>query len=202
MPAFNNVTTATITLYKIEEVSLYQAELISTNGNIFHPYDINTDLIFRIYLNNENITDKFTDIEWVKYSHDKDLIIEDIGWGQIHQGKDFISITRDDVKSKCIIQADAYMLINNIRTCVASARITLIDVNELYSNPEPPADPIDGSLWVNTSHTPPIIYSWNSVLNKWVEVGKTTPYVRNLIHNSNFWKLNTEDYLIDNIESL
>ena len=27
MPAFNNVTTATITLYKIEEVSLYQAEL-------------------------------------------------------------------------------------------------------------------------------------------------------------------------------
>lgn len=202
MPAFNNVTTATITLYKIEEVSLYQAELISTNGNIFHPYDINTDLIFRIYLNNENITNKFTDIEWVKYSHDKDLIIEDIGWGQIHQGKDFISITRDDVKSKCIIQADAYMLINNIRTCVASARITLIDVNELYSNPEPPADPIDGSLWVNTSHTPPIIYSWNSVLNKWVEVGKTTPYVRNLIHNSNFWKLNTEDYLIDNIESL
>jgi hypothetical protein len=202
MPAFNNVTTATITLYKIEEVSLYQAELISTNGNIFHPYDINTDLIFRIYLNNENITNKFTDIEWVKYSHDKDLIIEDIGWGQIHQGKDFISITRDDVKSKCIIQADAYMLINNIRTCVASARITLIDVNELYSNPEPPVDPIDGTLWVNTSHTPPIIYSWNSVLNKWVEVGKTTPYVRNLIHNSNFWRLNTENYLIDNIESL
>ena len=57
MPAFNNVTTATITLYKIEEVSLYQAELVSTNGTIFHPYDINTDLIFRVYLNNEDITD-------------------------------------------------------------------------------------------------------------------------------------------------
>lgn len=202
MPALNNVITATITLYKIEEVSLYQAELISTNGNIFHPYDINTDLIFRVYSNNENITNQFTDIEWMKYSYDKDLMIEDLGWGQAHQGKSSISITRDDVKSKCIIQTDAYMLINNIRTCVASARITLIDVNELYSNTEPPIDPIDGSLWVNTSYTPPIIYSWNSVLSKWIEVGKTTPYVRNLIHNSNFWRLNTENYLVDNSESL
>ncbi len=202
MPALNNVITATITLYKIEEVSLYQAELISTNGNIFHPYDINTDLIFRVYLNNEDITNKFTDIEWMKYSYDKDLMIEDLGWGQVHQGKSSISITRDDVKSKCVIQTDAYMLINNIKTCVASARITLIDVNELYSNTEPPINPTDGSLWVNTSHTPPIIYSWNSVLSKWIEVGKTTPYVRNLIHNSNFWRLNTESYLVDNSESL
>ena len=202
MPALNNVITATITLYKIEEVSLYQAELISTNGNIFHPYDINTDLIFRVYLNNEDITNKFTDIEWTKYSYDKDLIMEDLGWGQVHQGKSSISITRDDVKNKCVIQTDAYMLINNVKTCVASARITLIDVNELYSNTEPPIDPADGSLWVNTSHTPPIIYSWNSVLSKWIEVGKTTPYVRNLIHNSNFWRLNTESYLVDNSESL
>lgn len=202
MPALNNVITATITLYKIEEVSLYQAELISTNGNIFHPYDINTDLIFRVYSNNEDITNQFTDIEWMKYSYDKDLMIEDLGWGQAHQGKSSISITRDDVKNKCVIQTDAYMLINNIKTCVASARITLIDVNELYSNTEPPIDPTDGSLWVNTSHTPPIIYSWNSVLSKWIEVGKTTPYVRNLIHNSNFWRLNTENYLVDNSESL
>jgi hypothetical protein len=202
MPTLNNVTTATITLYKIEEVSLYQAELISTNGNIFHPYDIHTTLNFRVHLNNEDITNSFSDIEWVKYSHDKDLIIEDIGWGNIYHGESSIDITRDDINSKCIIQVNAYMMVHNIRTCVASARITLIDVNELYSHTEPPIDPVDGSLWVNTNYNPPIIYSWNSILNKWIEVGRTTPYVRNLIHNSNFWKLNTEGYLIDNSESL
>ena len=202
MPTLNNVTTATITLYKIEEVSLYQAELISTNGNIFHPYDIHTTLNFRVYLNNEDITNSFSDIEWVKYSHDKDLIIEDLGWGEVYHGESNIAITRDDVNSKCIIQVNAYTTVHGVRTCVASARITLIDINELYSHKEPPADPVDGSLWVNTNYNPPIIYSWNSSSNKWVEVGKTTPSVRNLIHNSNFWKLNTEEYFIDNNESL
>ena len=202
MPTLNNVTTATITLYKIEEVSLYQAELTSTNGNIFHPYDIHTTLNFRVYLNNEDITNSFSDIEWVKYSHDKDLIIEDLGWGEVYHGESNIAITRDDVNSKCIIQVNAYTTVHGVRTCVASARITLIDINELYSHKEPPADPVEGSLWVNTNYNPPIIYSWNSSSNKWVEVGKTTPSVRNLIHNSNFWKLNTEEYFIDNNESL
>lgn len=202
MPTFKNVTTATITLYKIEEVALYQAELISTNGNIFHPYDINTDLQFRVLLNNEDITDKFTDIEWVRYSQDSDIILEDQYWGSKYHGESSISITRDDVNRKCIIQANAYQEINKTRTCVASARITLIDINELYSNTLPPEDPKEGTLWVNTATNPPVIYSWNSIFNKWVEVGKTTPFVRNLIQNSNFWKLNIEGFIEDNSESL
>ena len=202
MPTFKNVTTATITLYKIEEVALYQAELISTNGNIFHPYDINTDLHFRVLLNNEDITDRFTDIEWVRYSQDSDIILEDQYWGSKYHGESFISITRDDVNRKCIIQANAYQEINKTRTCVASARITLIDINELYSNTLPPEDPKEGTLWVNTATNPPVIYSWNSIFNKWVEVGKTTPFVRNLIQNSNFWKLNIEGFIEDNSESL
>ena len=202
MPTFKNVTTATITLYKIEEVALYQAELISTNGNIFHPYDINTDLQFRVLLNNEDITDEFTDIEWVRYSQDSDIILEDQYWGSKYHGESFISITRDDVNRKCIIQANAYQEINKSRTCVASARITLIDINELYSNALPPEDPKEGTLWVNTATNPPVIYSWNSMFNKWTEVGKTTPFVRNLIQNSNFWKLNIEGFIEDNSESL
>ena len=202
MPTFKNVTTATITLYKIEEVALYQAELISTNGNIFHPYDINTDLYFRVLLNNEDITDKFTDIEWVRYSQDSDIILEDQYWGSKYHGESSISITRDDVNRKCIIQANAYQEINRTRTCVASARITLIDINELYSNALPPEDPKEGTLWVNTATNPPVIYSWNSTFNKWTEVGKTTPFVRNLIQNSNFWRLNIEGFIEDNSESL
>ena len=39
MPLPNNIASATITLYKINEVSIYKSELISSNGTIFHPYD-------------------------------------------------------------------------------------------------------------------------------------------------------------------
>ena len=202
MPALNNVVTATITLYKIEEFVIYQSEILSTNGNIFHPYDVNTTLNFAVYLNNKNIIDDFKDIEWVKFSNDANNIIEDKSWGEKYYGSSSISITKEDVDRKCVIQANAYADVNGEYTCVASSRITLIDVNELYSDIVPPSNPTDGMLWVNTRYTPPIIHSWSNNLNKWVEVSKTTPFVRNLIHNSNFWKLNTEDYLIDNEESL
>ena len=51
MPQFNKlgITSATITLYKINEVALYSSEIISTNGNIFHPYDMETSLTFKVY---------------------------------------------------------------------------------------------------------------------------------------------------------
>ena len=202
MSALNNVVTATITLYKIEEIALYQSEIISTNGNIFHPYDVNTTLNFVVYLNNENVVDQFQFIEWVKFSHKADNVIEDKAWGEKHYGSRSITITKEDVNEKCVIQANAYTMVNEEMTCMASARITLIDVNELYSNIVPPENPTDGALWVNTRYTPPVICSWSVNLNKWVEVSKTTPFVRNLIHNSNFWKLNTEGFTEDNTESL
>ena len=202
MTALDNVITATITLYKIEEIAIYQSEIISTNGNIFHPYDVNTTLDFVVYLNNENVVDQFRFIEWSKFSHDANNVIEDKSWGEKHNGSRSITITKEDVDKKCVIQANAYSMVNNQKTCMASARITLVDVNELYADVFPPENPTDGSLWVNTSYSPPIIFSWNTKLNKWVEISKTTPFVRNLLHNSNFWKLNTEDYIEDNTEFL
>ena len=77
MPLSNKVTSATITLHKINEVSIYNAELISTNGNIFHPYDINTDLIFKIFNNTKDITSEFKDIIWTRVSYDKNAILEE-----------------------------------------------------------------------------------------------------------------------------
>ena len=198
MPLSNKVTSATITLYKINEVSLYDAELISTNGNIFHPYDINTDLIFKVFNNTKDITSEFKDIVWTRISYDKNIILEDKQWGKKYEGYTTISISKEDFQEKCLIQADAYTVINGKRTCVASARITLLDVNELYSGNIPPDNPIDGQIWVDTSGSTPMIYSWNESTKQWTMVGKTEPVVRNLIRNSNFWMLNSEFYIIEN----
>ena len=198
MPLSNKVTSATITLYKINEISLYDAELISTNGNIFHPYDINTDLIFKVFNNTKDITSEFKDIIWTRISYDKNIILEDRQWGKKYEGLTTISIDKEDFQEKCLIQADAYTVINGKRTCVASARITLLDVNELYSGNVPPDNPIDGQIWVDTSGSTPMIYSWNDSTKQWTMVGKTEPVVRNLIRNSNFWMLNSEFYIIEN----
>lgn len=198
MPLSNKVTSATITLHKINEVSIYNAELISTNGNIFHPYDINTDLIFKIFNNTKDITSEFKDIIWTRVSYDKNAILEDKQWGKKYEGLTTISISKNDFQEKCLIQADAYTVINGKRTCVASARITLLDVNELYSGEIPPENPVDGQIWVDTGGSTPMIYSWNDSTKQWVSVGKTDPVVRNLIKNSNFWTLNSDYFNIEN----
>lgn len=198
MPLSNKVTSATITLHKINEVSIYNAELISTNGNIFHPYDINTDLIFKIFNNTKDITSEFKDIIWTRVSYDKNAILEDKQWSKKHEGLTTISISKNDFQEKCLIQADAYTVINGKRTCVASARITLLDVNELYSGEVPPENPVDGQIWVDTGGSTPMIYSWNDSTKQWISVGKTDPVVRNLIRNSNFWTLNSDYFNIEN----
>ena len=198
MPLLNSIASATITLYKINEIALYQAELISTNGNIFHPYDMDTELHFNVFKDMNNIVSSFKDIVWTRYSFKANSLLEDNLWGRDYKGKSIIKINKNDFTEKCVIQADAYEIINGKRTCVASARITLIDINELYSSDTPPENPIDGSLWVDTSGGVPIIYSWNEKLKEWTVVGRTTPNVRNLLTNSNFWRLNSTGFSTEN----
>lgn len=198
MPSLKTVAFATITLYKINEIALYNAEIVSTNGNIFHPYDIDTTLMFRVYKNSEDITDNINDIEWKKFSFDSNNVLEDHSWGFPFKNETSVSIDKNSFNQKCVIQADAYDIIDNIRTCVASARITLIDVNEIYTGATPPENPIDGMLWVNKNGDVPVIYSWNDSIKEWKMVGKTDPVVRNLILNSNFWKQNDSDFTIEN----
>ena len=198
MPLLNTIASATITLYKIEEVSLYRSELHSTNGTMFHPYDTETILGFHIYKNLDEITSSFTDIEWHKYSFNQDEIIEDLKWSSDNKGKATIAISKQEINEKAVIQADAYIIDKGKRKCVASSSITLIDINDLYSSDMPPESPIEGTLWLDTSTKPIIVYSWDSSKSKWTEIGKTTPFVRNLILNSNFWRLNTTNYAIQN----
>ena len=198
MPLPNNIASATITLYKINEVSIYKSELISSNGTIFHPYDLETTLAFTIFKESQDITKEFADIVWTRYSYNSDQFLEDENWGKEYTGLKTITIHKDDFKEKCVIQVDSYTVLNGKRTCVASSRITLLDINELYSSETPPENPKDGQMWVDTSGLTPIIHSWNNTLKKWIKVGPTTAVVRNLIRNSNFWKLNSDYFHMEN----
>jgi hypothetical protein len=101
MPLSRYVATATITLQKIEEIAIYQSEIISSNGNIFKPYDIKTNLTFNIYHEFKNVSSQFTDIEWTRFSFDVDKVIEDKSWGAQYTGKRYIEVDKGFDYGKC-----------------------------------------------------------------------------------------------------
>lgn len=193
----NILTTASIVLSAVDDSYKYQAELLSSNGELFQPYDIDTILTFRIYKGFENVTEQYKDIVWRRFSFDSDNIEEDTSWGSDYNGSSEIILNKNEVDGKCLIQVDAYDIIKNKRTCIATARIFLIDVNEMFSSIYPPADPIDGTIWIDTNMTPSVIKIWDAINKKWNEVGKSDQAVRNLIRNSNFWTYNTKHYTTD-----
>jgi hypothetical protein len=194
----NVLTTASIVLYTVDDSYKYQAELISSNGEIFQPYDTDTLLSFRIYKGFEDVTNDYTDIVWRRFSFESDNIEEDSEWGLKYNGYTELTLNKNEVDGKCLIQVDAYDSIRGKRTCIATARIFLIDINEMFSNNTPPYNPIDGTIWVDTSRTPSAIKTWDGVNKKWIEVGKADQAVRNLIRNSNFWTLSSRFYDIEN----
>jgi hypothetical protein len=193
----NVLTTASIVLSAVDDSYKYQAELISSNGELFQPYDTDTMLTFRIYKGFEDVTKNYNDIIWRRFSFDSDNIEEDNEWGSEYKGSSEIILNKNEVDGKCLIQVDAYDIIKNKRTIVATARIILIDVNEMFSSIYPPANPIDGTIWIDTNMTPSTIKIWDAINKKWNEVGKSDQAVRNLIRNSNFWTLNTKYYVTD-----
>ena len=63
----NIAATASITLQLVKDYSMYDSEIISSNGTIFQSTDTNTVLSLRIYKGVEDITNKITDIEWTRF---------------------------------------------------------------------------------------------------------------------------------------
>lgn len=188
---YNDVLTrASITIQVIEDVALYKAQLFSSNGNIFSQRDESTDLHVRIFKGFEDISDRFNDIVWKRFTAESGNMEEDAAWGEQHKGKKDIIVTKDDIQSKANIQVEIYSLIDGKRSLVAVDFITFIDVNDLQGSPTPPNNPQDGDLWLDTSVMPPRLMVWDAKLGKWVEVIVAGNDRRNLIRHSNFYKKN------------
>ena len=182
------LTRASITLQIIDDTVLYKAQLYSSNGNIFSQRDESSELYVRVYKGVDDITNKFTDIVWKRFTSDSQNNEEDLAWGEQHAGKTDIIITKEDIRSKANIQVEVYSVINGERTLVAADFITFIDINDLQGSDTPPENPKDGDLWLDTSVVPPRLMVWDSNLGMWIEVAVAGKDRRNLLRNSNFYK--------------
>lgn len=190
---YNDVLTrASTTIQVIEDVAIYKAQLFSTNGNIFSQRDTESELSVKVFKGLEDITNRFTDIVWKRFTTSGDNITEDNNWGQQHVNKKNITITRDDINEKANIQVEVYTSIDGERKLAASDFISFIDVNDMDGSPTPPSSPKDGDLWLDTSVMPPRLMVWDSKLGKWIEVAMAGRDRRNLLRNSNFFKKSTE----------
>lgn len=183
-----------ITIQIIDDIALYKAQLYSSNGNIFSQRDENTELSIRVFKGVNDITAKFDDIEWKRFSSNSNNNEEDLLWGEQHKGKTNILITKEDINEKANIQCEVYGLIDNERTLIAADFITFIDINDLQGSIIPPENPKHGDLWLDISISPPRLMMWDSTLGQWIEITIAGKDRRNLIRHSNFYKKNFESW--------
>ena len=176
-----------ITLEIVDDFALYKAELMSSIGNIFRNDDISTEITLSVYKGLENITHMFTDIEWKRFTFNSNGE-EDREWGKKHHGKNRIEVTKEEIEGKAVIQCAVYQQIEGIRTLVAAQTITFIDINDMTPSATPPANPMDGEIWIDNTVDPPVIKVWDEKKGQWITITIASSSTKNLINNSNFFK--------------
>ena len=194
----NIAATASITIQLIKDYSMYESEIISSNGTIFQSTDTDTTLTFRAYKGVEEVTDKMASIEWSKFYFNNDELQEDPYWGTNKRNQKKVVLNKDDIEGKSIIQASGYAMIDGNRELVTTARITMIKISDIYISDITPIDPSDKMMWMDTNSTPPTLKIWSDDLGYWISSGMDVPIVKNLIRNSNFWDAIDNYYTITN----
>ena len=194
----NIAATASITIQLIKDYSMYESEIISSNGTIFQSTDTDTTLTFRAYKGVEEVTDKMASIEWSKFYFNNDELQEDPYWGTNKRNQKKVVLNKDDIEGKSIIQVSGYAMIDGNRELVTTARITMIKISDIYISDITPIDPSDKMMWMDTNSTPPTLKIWSDDLGYWISSGMDVPIVKNLIRNSNFWDTIEDYYTITN----
>ena len=191
MISYKALTSASTILEAIDETSLYESDIFSSNGSILYPYDLDTTLTGVIYEDLKDVTDKFEDIRWTICNSDSGKYEADQKWNEDHKGKNPITITKDEINGKAIIQFEAYKNFSGIPgddTLVACSRISIVDTNDLLSSGLKPDNPYIGQVWIDSSTDPATMWMWNGT--KWVQIGTVTSAVKNLLRNSAFYSYN------------
>jgi hypothetical protein len=194
----NIAATASITIQLIKDYSMYDSEIISSNGTIFQSTDTSTTLTFKVYKGIEDISDKIVDIKWSRFYFENDELEEDIKWGSDKDNKPRVVLNKDDIEEKSIIQASGYSMVEGHRELVTTARITIIKISDIYISDITPINPSDKMMWMDTNLVPPALKIWNDKLGYWTTSGMDVPVIKNLIRNSNFWTDIDEYYDIYN----
>ena len=176
-----------ITLEIVDDFVLYKAELMSSIGNIFRNNDSSTEITLTVFKGLDDITHKFTDIEWKRFTFDSNGE-SDKTWGDKHKGKRTITVTKEEIEGKAVIQCAVYQNIESEIKLVAAQSITFIDINDMVPSAKPPLNPIDGEIWIDNSVDPPVIKVWDEEKGQWITITIAGSSTKNLINNSNFWK--------------
>ena len=195
MISYKALTSASTILEAIDESKLYESEIFSSNGSILYPYDLETTLTGVIYEDLKDVTEKFDDIRWTIWSNNSGEYEVDQKWNDEHKGKNPITVTKDEINSKAIIQFEAYKNLSGIpgdNTLVACSRISIVDTNDLLSSGLKPDNPYVGQVWIDSSTEPATMWMWNGT--KWVQIGTVTSTVKNLLRNSAFWTYNYKHF--------
>ena len=177
----NIAATASITIQLIKDYSMYESEIISSNGTIFQSTDTDTTLTFRAYKGVEEVTDKMASIEWSKFYFNNDELQEDPYWGTNKRNQKKVVLNKDDIEGKSIIQVSGYAIIDGNRELVTTARITMIKISDIYISDITPVDPSDKMMWMDTNSTPPTLKIWSEELGYWITSGMDVPIIKNLI---------------------
>ena len=189
----NIAATASITIQLIKDYSMYDSEIISSNGTIFQSTDTSTTLTFKVYKGIEDISDKIVDIEWSRFYFNNDELEEDTSWGSDKKNRPRVVLNKDNIEEKSIIQASGYSMIEGRRELVTTARITIIKISDIYISDITPINPSDKMMWMDTNLVPPTLKIWSDELGYWMTSGMEIPVIKNLIRNSNFWT-NIDEY--------
>ena len=194
----NIAATASITIQLIKDYSMYESEIISSNGTIFQSTDTDTTLTLRIFKGVEDVTNKITDIEWSRYYFENEELKEDFAWKEGKQNEKRIVLYKEEIEGKSIIQASCYSMIEGNRELVSTARLTVIKISDVYVSDVTPIDPSDKMMWMDTKISPPVLKIWNDELGIWISSGTEIPIVKNFIRNSNFWTDIGDYYSVEN----
>lgn len=173
MNEYKIISKSYYTLQTIEDVAMYDAQIISSVGDIITPGTLNTKLKVTVYHNLIDVTNKFTKIVWKKFSYNGVEPIEEKGWGDDKLGQREILISRNEYKSKVRIECHIYGELNGQEQIVAGAYITLVDVNDLNPSNTEPLNPKEGEVWLDTSVEPPIFKVYKD--GSWQIIGDLNP---------------------------
>ena len=193
----NVAATASITIQLIKDYSMYESEIISSNGTIFQSTDTDTTLTLRVFKGVEDITNKITDIEWSRYYFENEELKEDVYWKENKYNEKRIVLYKEEIEGKSIIQASCYSMIEGNRELVSTARLTVIKISDVYVSDVTPIDPSDKMMWMDTKVSPPVLKIWDDELKIWISSGTDIPIVKNFIRNSNFWTTISDYYNIE-----
>lgn len=166
------------TIQAVDDVAIYQAKLSSSAGDLITPGTYSTKITLTVHHNFTDITDKFKKIVWKKFTYEGNNLIEEEGWGIDKLGNKEIQVLREEFEKKIRIECLVYSTVDNKETIVASDYITMVNINDLNPSNQPPQNPKEGEVWLDTSTVPPVFKVF--INGEWQIVSDMNPIYKDI----------------------